>query len=500
MVGPVPLCSPQVSLLFYIHWCACGWAFLAMLMGSQRTPELQAQVRIEIASNAGAGCTACADVSTHLCPSDCLTSCELSVLATMRATSRENVLNEETWICRAANPYYGFIPLSATYRRYSRADVEGYSTADAFKIWMIPLSKNGIVLPANFTERLVSFVLQFASLFIWSCFTGVVCGAIANVDPFVKDFRVTKDRVNIFLEENQAPNDLRRRVREYVNKSKGLAAKNAFVTMIAKLSRKLKNETASACASKVLMSVPWICKLETECVAELAQHLVYLGVEKRGSLTKEEVKGTLFIVVAGVAAIAGKILTAGAYFGEDMIMTSDRLIAIQPVMAMAYLELASLSRDALDKVLTQFPKSAAALRTSAMLRAVQRVAVMIEKFNERKLRKMRSRGIGPGPDQVAVTDEDLLTIFKAATGNKKIRTIATNPVPGQKHVMVDPDPSDRDDESEQGRAIRDVSNRLSATEITLRELVQSQAKIMDALKIRDSSKRFPFFSIGGLEA
>ena len=489
-----------MSLLFYIHWCACGWAFLAMLMGSQRTPELQAQMRIEIASNAGAGCTACADVSTELCPSDCLTSCELSVLARMHATSRENVLNEETWICRAANPYYGLLPLSATYRRYSTADAKGYSTADAFKIWMIPLSKNGMIASANFTERLVSFVLQFASLFFWSCFTGVVCGAIANVDPFVKNFRVTKDRLNIFLEENQAPADLRVKVREYVNKSKGLAAKNAFVTMIAKLSRQLKNETASVCASKVLMGVPWVCKLEKECVAELSQHLVYLGVENRGSLTKEEVKGTLFIVVKGVAAIAGKVLTAGAYFGEDMILTSDRLIVIHPVMAMAYLELASLSREALDKILKQFPKSAAALRTSAMLRAVQRVAVMIEKFNERKQRKMRSRGITPGPDQVIVTDEDLETMFKAATGKKKIRTIATSPVPGQKHVLVDPDTSDRDDKSEQGRAIRNVSNRLSATEITLRELVQSQAKIMDALKIRDSSMRFPFFSSGGLEA
>ena len=43
----------------------------------------------------------------------------------------------------------------------------------------------------------------------------------------------------------------------------------------------------------------------------------------------------------------------------------------------------------------------------------------------------------------------------------------------------------------------DVSNRLAATETALRELAQSQVKILDVLKLRDSSQiRLPFFSSG----
>lgn len=67
------------------------------------------------------------------------------------------------------------------------------------------------------------------------------------------------------------------------------------------LSSKLKNDAAQICSASVLMRVRWMRQLESDCVAELSQRLIYRGCARSEPLSGTN--GALFVITSGVAAI-----------------------------------------------------------------------------------------------------------------------------------------------------------------------------------------------------
>jgi len=77
---------------------------------------------------------------------------------------------------------------------------------------------------------------------------------------------------------------------------------------------------------------------------------------------------------------AGNILTLGAYWGEDVIVTSHALRDLRPASALTYVEVATLTRADLFAVLDQFEDSRTQIRQAAMRIAMQRAIKIIAEY------------------------------------------------------------------------------------------------------------------------
>ena len=85
----------------------------------------------------------------------------------------------------------------------------------------------------------------------------------------------------------------------------------------------------------------------------------------------------LSIVMRGVCARAGGILTPISTWGEDVIVTASALRDKRPVSALTYAEIALLTRENFDEVLAGFPESARVIKNAAMKIAMQRAIVVV---------------------------------------------------------------------------------------------------------------------------
>lgn len=294
-------------------------------------------------------------------------------------------------------------------------------------------------------------------------FVGAICGAIANTDPFTKQYRwdthrrpmrghrlvdrlhgaleaalrllavlgcvharsyesallllrvagrrAVMEQLNHFLRENDAPLDFRLRAREYVRSSRDVRKKNAFPQLFAELSPTLRNEAAAVCSAATLKNVSVLSSIESECIMRLAQHLTYRGVAVSETITPGG--DSLMIVTYGVAASGGQILTEGMSFGEDMILNSQLLKRFpRPVIALTYLELAVLTHDHLFDTLHDFPRSHQNVRIAANLIALQRFGAVLKRANDAKKKT--------GSD---LDEKDVELLLKTISGRTKLRTV-----------------------------------------------------------------------------
>lgn len=386
----------SMVLLLMLHWFSCAWAVVAVTQGSLRTPELQSALPVGVN-----GCSGCVS-PLHQCEDDCLTDCEVSTLAMLRGNVTEDrVLNSETWICRSIRT--GVIAADSL-------------AINPFEVYMVPLSGMGFIgityQHGNSTERNVYFVLYFISQVIWSMFVGAICGAIANTDPFTKQYRAVMEQLNHFLRENDAPLDFRLRAREYVRASRDVRKKNAFPALFKELSPSLRNAAADICSSATLRNVSVLADMEPECIMRLSQRLTYRGVSVGESTL--QLGDAIMIITAGCAASGGRILTEGMSFGEDMVLTSQLLKKYpRPVIALTYLELAVLTHDVLFDTLQDFPESHQKVRIEANKMAIQRFGLVLQRANADKTEKTNE----------GLNDKDVELLLKTISGRAKLREI-----------------------------------------------------------------------------
>ena len=111
----------------------------------------------------------------------------------------------------------------------------------------------------------------------------------------------------------------------------------------------------------------------TECLVELALAMKREAFAPREKMTSEK----LSIIMRGVAAKAGNILTVTMHWGEDMIVSSAALRDGREASALTYVEIMTLSRDDCFEVLSRFPEAEKEIREAAMKLAMQRAIVVI---------------------------------------------------------------------------------------------------------------------------
>jgi hypothetical protein len=109
---------------------------------------------------------------------------------------------------------------------------------------------------------------------------------------------------------------------------------------------------------------------ERACLVELStslQRAVFAPREKVPAIG-------LNILMRGVAAKSGNILTPITTWGEDVIVTSQALRDSRTASALTFVEIAYLTRDVIYGVVSKYPMSHAIIKNAAMKIAMQRCA------------------------------------------------------------------------------------------------------------------------------
>jgi hypothetical protein len=413
-----------ILVMILLHWLACLLGITAQLSVPPRSNDLRLAVQAAAATDPQChGCTpTLANDPDSVCKSPCLTTCERWELARLQlpggyddeiSARAELLWSQQSWICRYAEmgkvrppTWHGEVWVAGLY------------------VAMIQMGGGvGSIVPENLSEYLVFLFGILLGSVTWAMVVGTICATMATGDPHTNAFKQNMDSLNYFLEDMNMPQELCVRAREYVRNGRDLIKKRSYTEIIDGLSPELRADIVLHMSANTLEQIWYLSSLEQAARVELAVRLARSGYAPREKLVTRD----LCILVRGVAAKAGNILTPPNHWGEDVIVSSHALRDLRPASALTYVEVATLSRAAFDEVLTQFPESAAIVRRAAMRLAMQRAVVIISEYlrsrndlrggrSERKLKRGYTNlatAFGGGGSS---TSSDPATILRMITG------------------------------------------------------------------------------------
>ena len=142
------------------------------------------------------------------------------------------------------------------------------------------------------------------------------------------------------------------------------------------LSPELRVTVVLRMSGSMLKRVWYLHDVEDGCIVDLS-----LRIERAVYAPREKIPADrLNILVRGVAAKAGNILTPICVWGEDIIVSARALRDKRFASALTYTELAFVSREVLDDVLKDYPDSQRQVQEAAMKIAMQRAIVVVSEF------------------------------------------------------------------------------------------------------------------------
>ena len=388
----ITLQSTTRSLIFWTlimflswHWFTCSWCLLnSLTIGALRTPELEQAVLLAHHNNP-ASCPVCSG-SFQECAEACLTECEIDLLVALRNEPKDYIVSQEAWVCRYVS--------SGTLHQDDL-------TLHPLQVYLVMLGLKGgeMHVATNAGERLVHFVCFFSFQIVLALFLAALCGAISMSDPFTKQYWAAMDQLEYFLKEVNAPMGFRLKARAYMRASKNLRKRRQFPAFVQELSYGLRTRASEMYALKTIRNVHILRCLEAAAQEQLSLRLGYEAFSPREIIPNYD--RTLSIVVGGVAASSGRVVTEGMSWGEDsLLLSSAVLVAHNRVIALTYCERALLDRETIDEVLANFPKSRRAFQHEAMLLATARGIVLMTRLAEKSRGENRS---GSSPTRQTTT-------------------------------------------------------------------------------------------------
>ena len=224
------------------------------------------------------------------------------------------------------------------------------------------------------TEQLVSIVIIGVAQTVWAQVLATFTGIMIQSNPHTREFRHNMDQLNRFLREQ--PTDVisqstRQRLREYMHQSRHISIDAANKRLIESMSPALQGEVAFKCNRVWLERVQFLRGCEPAFMVALSlelQPMVFAPGE-------EPMAGFLYIVHRGLALHAGKVLSAGRLWGEDMILFSAELRTASCAKAMNYLEVHMIGRDELLDLAVLYPRTYRRLRRQIAFLALRRAII-----------------------------------------------------------------------------------------------------------------------------
>ena len=479
-----------------MHLLACFWCLIATMWGSLRDSiqeELEKHVTDCLAGNClveafNGVCTGCVkdkespwhtSATQLICDSNvCLTDCELALMeVTWRPDGElmptEWILANENWKCRYQHIVY---PQTPDDPRYS----VGAVYAAALYVAMLQVGGGvGSIVPTNTLEYIFTTFSLLAGSTIWALIVGTICGIVATGDPHTTEFKQKMDELNYFMLDMNISQPMRVRAREYFRNTRDLRKKLSYADLLDRLSPTLRGEVVLQMSKKTLETVWYLRSCEPAFLVELA-----VMMEREGYAPREKIPSTnLCIVMRGVAAKAGNILTVSDHWGEDMIVSSMALRDMRHASALTYVEVGTIAREDLEEVLERFPVSERAIRQSAMKIAMQRAIVVISEFVRLQQAKAAG-GTDSGREKLAGAVNVASALPGGVDGDPNDASVILNMITGGKMKEIDSAglviEGEDDDEPSLPRRCSSMASDAGEDEL-LKELRESRKEMKQAM-------------------
>lgn len=216
----------------------------------------------------------------------------------------------------------------------------------------------GDIRPTNESEQILCVLAMLVGASTYAYVIGNVCGVIALMDQATSKYNQQMDELNLYMAENHMPNKLRVRLREYFQYSKQLNRQRYYQALLLEMSPALRGEVANYINAAWLENIaffnpPLLPDIEREqfCTD------ISLRLEPEAYAPQETVVRVgeptekFYLLQRGVMASRGRIIGTGAYVGDDFVLHKQR--RDYSVRAITYVDVFSLSKKALERVLNQ---------------------------------------------------------------------------------------------------------------------------------------------------
>lgn len=246
---------------------------------------------------------------------------------------------------------------------------------------MIMVMGYGDFTPANTTERVIAVIAMVICGSLYAYVIGAICGVVSERDPATSEYQQQVDLLNDYMNEIKVGKKLRTRLRDYFTHCKSILRMRHYQEVLENMSDALKGEVARHSHSEWLQRIPFFnAKNEEERDRFVIQVALKLHADAFGPnemvFREGDTADFMCIVIRGMAAMNGKVITAGKFFGEDMVMEDNR--RLYDARALTFLDVYQLSQDDLNEILENgdFPE------TQPLIRRQQIRLALRQKFYE----------------------------------------------------------------------------------------------------------------------
>ena len=158
------------------------------------------------------------------------------------------------------------------------------------------------------------------------------------------------DELNLYMDENNMPNQLRIRLREYFQYSKQLNRQRYYQALLMEMSPSLRGEVANFINSAWLENIPFfnpphmlVDERETFCTAISLRLKPEAYAPQEVVIREGEQTEKFYLLQRGVMATRGRIIGTGSYIGDDFVLHKTR--RDYSVRAITYIDVFSLSKS-----------------------------------------------------------------------------------------------------------------------------------------------------------
>jgi len=234
-------------------------------------------------------------------------------------------------------------------------------------------------------ETIVVTVLVLIGALLWTTVIAKFCDVATNSNPGIVHFRQQLDGLNQYVATNHLPEEMAKRMREYLHQQKGVQLREHAAMSLPRLSMPLQIEAVLHINGQWLSAVWFFKHVEEICLVRfaMAMHLRVLAPGEVAPLRH------LYVVQRGVVLWGGRVLSQGMVWGDDILLQNKELFLPFPAKAMSYTDVTSLSREALLRTIESFPLSATQIRWAAIRLALKRR--LLQMLREERTRNSRAK-------------------------------------------------------------------------------------------------------------
>jgi len=227
----------------------------------------------------------------------------------------------------------------------------------------------GDISPVHFWEYLLCILSQFSGGLLWAYIIGSICGVASNLDPHETAFKQLYDNLNYMMEDQDLPQPLRLRIREYYRECAHMQRVKSYRELTNLMSIPLRGEVALHTYYKAVLNVKYFKDCCRDFLIEVALSLEGMVYAPREFFPQF---GRLWVIDRGAACREGIVFVPGAVFGEDMVIDALQLQNKATALALTFCEVQCLTKVRLTEIVKDYPREAKIIRKAAIKMAFQR--------------------------------------------------------------------------------------------------------------------------------